>query len=82
MSYHRYINDHLGQEATDKDSGFKGIVVGYAQHLTMHDQYLLVPKEHTNLGRDMELGQWFDVEKLKFPPTSEEVEADTGNYFT
>ncbi len=58
----------LGIEAKDKVTGFKGIIMGYAQYLTGCDQYVIQPLcDEKKLG-DYPDSSWFDegrIETLK-----------------
>lgn len=56
-------NKILGKEATDKVTGFKGIVTGHAEYLTGCSQYCLQPK--VQKGAFIE-ARWFDEGKLEF----------------
>ena len=53
----------LGQEAKDKITGFKGIVLGKCEYITGCNQYLIQPKvkkdgEHVS-------GHWIDEDRLE-----------------
>ena len=53
----------LGQEAKDKVTGFKGIIIGRSSWITGCDQYCLIMKiKAGNLPED---GQWFDEGRIE-----------------
>lgn len=55
-------NENLGKEATDKVTGFKGIVGGHCEYITGCDQYLVTPPA----GEDGKYptGTWLDSKRL------------------
>lgn len=53
----------FGLEATDKLTGFKGIVSAYSAHLTGCDQWFLQPQGKKETKPD---GHWFDENRLIF----------------
>lgn len=53
----------LGQEAKDKITGFKGIIIGRIQYLTGCDQYGLAPK--TPEGQKPLQTEWFDEGRIE-----------------
>jgi hypothetical protein len=57
-------NQNLGKHATDKVTGFSGVVVGFCQYLTGCDQYLLAPK--TEDSTKMPESHWFDSNRIHF----------------
>jgi hypothetical protein len=66
----------LGIVASDKVSGFTGIITGRAEYLTGCEQFLVSPKaSDTN---DFKTGQWFDKGRLEYVSnglTAEDVNA-------
>ena len=57
-------NENLGKIATDKLTGFKGVVTGYSEYLTGCSQYCLQPKIGYK-GEWVE-ARWFDEGKVVF----------------
>lgn len=53
----------LGQEARDKITGFKGIIIGRADYLFGCAQYALTPK--TNEAGEVKDTQWFDEGRIE-----------------
>ena len=56
------LNEHIGKEARDKVTGFKGIITSFCQHLTGCDQYYLQPKCVKGEHKD---GKWYDVNRIE-----------------
>jgi hypothetical protein len=54
----------LGDIATDKYTGFTGVVMGRAEYLTGCTQFLLVPKGLTAEGKPIG-GEWFDDSRIE-----------------
>lgn len=54
----------FGKTASDKITGFKGIITGYARYMTGCDQYLLAPKCMAKETGKYPRGQWFDDNRL------------------
>ena len=51
----------LGTQATDKITGFTGILTGFAKYITGCDQYLLQPKGSSG---NYPKGEWVDENRL------------------
>jgi len=62
-----------GQTATDKITGFTGIVTGHADYITGCDQYLLQPKCKDEAWVE---SRWFDAGRLTFSD-EEAIEAES-----
>lgn len=69
-------NENLGRKATDKVTGFSGVVTGFAQYLTGCNQYLLSPPVKAD-GTRID-GHWFDEFRLEFGETVITAEQVTG----
>lgn len=57
----------LGKEAKDKITGFTGIIIGRAQHLTGCNTYGLAPRKFTD-GKRPET-EWFDEGRIQITGT-------------
>ena len=57
----------FGMTATDKVTGFVGIVTGYAQYITGCDQYLVAPK--CDKPDTIPDSHWLDANRLNFTKT-------------
>lgn len=55
--------NYLGLPATDRITGFKGIVTGFVQYITGCNQCLVAPP--TKDGAEL-ASAWFDVQRLEF----------------
>ena len=66
-----------GMVATDKISGFSGIVIGFAQYVTGCDQYLVAPKIEDDKPGVLPESHWFDVNRLKFKKAPKPVKIAT-----
>lgn len=66
----------LGRTATDKITGFKGVVTGRVEYLTGCNQLLIAPK----VGSDGALkdSQWFDEQRCEFDDSAETVVLNNG----
>lgn len=67
----------LGQEARDKITGFKGILIGRADYLFGCSQYAITPK--ANEAGETKDTQWFDEGRIEIIGpgiTPEEVRAE------
>ena len=53
----------LGQEAKDKITGFKGILIGKIEYLTGCDQYGITPKSKG--GQKSTGTEWFDEGRIE-----------------
>lgn len=53
---------HLGKTATDKITGFTGIIIGFCCYLTGCNQYLVQPK--ADKSGKVEESRWFDEQRL------------------
>ena len=58
------LNKIMGKPATDKISGFKGVITAYAQYISGCNQCLVAPLVDDD-GKYQE-GQWFDEQRLEF----------------
>lgn len=56
-------NPLFGKIATDKITGFKGTITGFAHYITGRDQYLITPK----CGKDgkIPVAHWMDCNRLE-----------------
>lgn len=52
----------LGREASDKITGFKGLIVGHVSYLTGCDQLLIQPKGSKPSERPQ--AEWFDENRI------------------
>jgi hypothetical protein len=66
-----------GMIATDKMTGFSGLVVGFAQYITGCDQYLVAPQVAPEKPGDLPESHWFDVNRLKFKKVPKPVKINT-----
>ena len=60
-----------GRTATDKITGFTGVITGFVEYLTGCNQALLVPKSEN--GNKLVESQWFDVQRLEFADNAQIV---------
>ena len=58
---------YLGMTATDKVTGFTGIVIGFVYYITGCNQCLIAPKAET--PSKMPDGVWIDENRLEFQAT-------------
>lgn len=65
----------MGKTATDKISGFKGVVTAYAQYISGCNQCLLSPPVDGD-GK-YQSGDWFDEQRLEFA-SKKKVTLDNG----
>lgn len=56
------MNIALGDRATDKITGFSGIVIGHCTYITGCDQVLLAPRSD---GADLKSAHWFDIDRCE-----------------
>lgn len=54
---------YLGYTATDRITGFKGIITGFCAYVTGCSQYLLQPR--MDAKGHIEESRWFDEQRLK-----------------
>jgi hypothetical protein len=66
----------LGVTATDRITGFSGVVTGYCEYISGCNQALLIPKVGAD-GAHRE-GQWYDVQRLDVDPNIKAVVLDNG----
>ena len=66
----------LGRHATDRITGFSGVIVGYVEYLTQCNQALLSPK----VGKDGAVREsaWFDVQRLVIDMKKSPIVLDNG----
>jgi len=55
-------NKNLGRKATDKITGFTGVITGHAEYLTGCDQYLVQPSQEDKTKYPS--SEWFDEGRL------------------
>ena len=66
----------LGRTATDKVTGFKGVITGVCFYLSGCNQALLMPRVGSDgAHRD---GQWFDVQRLDVDADADAIVLDNG----
>ena len=65
----------LGSKATDKITGFSGILTGYAKYLTGCDQYLVMPS--TDDPTKYPEGTWLDENRLIVERNNKKPKIDT-----
>jgi len=67
---------HLGTTATDRITGFKGVLVGFCAYMTGCAQYLVQPR----MGADgkIEESRWFDEQRLVIDEAEPRITLDNG----
>lgn len=73
------MNQHqdMGKTATDNITGFKGVVIGFAQYISGCNQLLLVPKIDKD-GKRVD-GEWFDEQRCIIDESVETIALDNGD---
>lgn len=69
--------DILGKTATDRITGFKGVVTGYCEYISGCNQALVVPPVKAD-GTSVYPG-WFDVQRLAIDESIPRVVLDNGD---
>lgn len=67
---------HLGYTATDRITGFKGIITGFCSYLTGCSQYLVQPRMDTK-GK-IEECRWIDEQRLEIDTKRKPIVFDNG----
>ena len=67
----------LGMTASDRITGFSGVVVGKAEYISGCTQVLLVPKIKED-GKRID-GEWFDIQRLEQVAGTETIRLDNGS---
>lgn len=67
----------LGRHATDRITGFSGIITGYVRYLSGCNQALLWPK----VGKDgaMRSAEWLDEQRLEIDWKKKPIKLDNSN---
>lgn len=86
MKQTKFQSSHFGREATDKITGFKGIVTARVTYMYGCEQYLVTPPVSKD-GQRQE-GEWFDIGRLDidkkkikvYDVTGEDPGCDTREY--
>lgn len=66
---------YLGFKATDKITGFSGVITGFAAYITGCNQYLVVCKIDKSGKSD---SNWYDEQRLTFDLKTKPVSLDNG----
>jgi hypothetical protein len=64
---------YLGYKATDKVTGFTGIITGFSAYITGCNQYLVVAKSVKNADP---LSNWYDEQRLQIDMKTKPVAFD------
>lgn len=68
---------HLGYTATDRITGFRGVLTGFAAYITGCNQYLVQPVR----GDDGKIddSKWIDEQRLEVDPNVKRITLDNGS---
>lgn len=58
------MREHFGRTGEDLITGYRGIIIGYADYMTGCEQVLLVPRCDPEKENERPDGEWFDAERV------------------